>query len=513
MERNARPMSAAGIANRLPITVGIIMATMMSALDVTVVNVALPHMQGSLSASPEQITWTITSYVICMATATPATGWLAARFGVKPMILGCIALFTLSSVLCGIAATLPAMVAFRALQGLAAAPLAPLSQAVLLNINPPERHGRAMALFTMASVLAPIIGPVIGGYLTENLSWRWCFFINVPAGLGSMLVLSLVMPAEPGAPRRLDFLGFASLVIAVGAFQLMLDRGTIRDWFSSTEICIEALVAAGSFWIFLTHSLTTRQPLFSNTLWRDRNFVLSVTFGFLFTALQFCSLTLLPLMMQGLLGYPVIHSGIVSAPRGIVMFSILQVMGWVDTKVDRRLLVAIGLFIFTAGFWEMSCFDLVMTEEQIIWATILQGIGQAIIFVPLTTLGFANVRPELRADAAAATTLIRYVGGSVGIAGIQALTAINSQSMHASYAGQVRPEHAGLHSFLPGFHAPDTGMGAAVLNDAIDRMALMVAYVDDFTLMTIVGVVCAPLLLLLRRPPPRAPGGPLVMAD
>ena len=508
-------MSAAGMANRVPITVGIIMAQVMSALDITVVNVALPHMQGTLSASPEQITWIVTSYVICMAAVTPATGWLAARFGVKAMIMACIALFTVTSVLCGIATTLPEMVLFRAMQGLAAAPLAPLSQAVLFNINPPERHGRAMALFTMASVLAPIFGPVVGGYLTENLSWRWCFFINVPAGIGSMLILMIFYPNEPAAPRRLDFLGFGSLAVAVGAFQLMLDRGTVQDWFSSTEICIEALLAAGAFWVFITHSLTSRTALFPPALWRDRNFVLSVIFGFLFTALQFCSLTLLPLMMQGLLGYPVIHSGMVSAPRGMVMFAILQVMGWLDARVDRRLLIAIGLAIITSGFWEMSRFDLMMTEDRIIWATILQGIGQGIIFVPLTTLGFANVAPEWRADAAAATTLIRYVGGSIGIAAIQAMTAINSQSMHATYAGQVRPEHAGLHSILPSFLSPETGSGALVLNAEINRMALMVAYVDDFWAMTVVGLMCAPLLLLLRRQPRGTGGGgsPPVMAE
>jgi DHA2 family multidrug resistance protein len=505
-------MSAAGIANRGPITAGIIMAQVMGAIDMTVVNVALPHMQGSLSASPEQITWVVTSYIIAMAAATPATGWLAARFGVKPMVLMCIGGFTVASVLCGTAVTLPEMVLFRALQGLAVAPLAPMGQAVLFNINPPARHGRAMALFTMASVLAPVVGPLIGGYLTEYFSWRWCFFINVPAGLGSMLILFTFLPAETAAPRRLDFLGFASLAIAVGAFQLMLDRGTVQDWFDSTEICIEAIVAAGAFWIFVIHSVTARQPLFPTALWRDRNYTISQIFGFFFMALQFCSLTLLPLMMQGLLGYPVIYSGVVSTPRGIVMMAVLQVMGWLDARVDRRLLVAIGVAIITMGFWEMARFDLVMTEDRIIWATMLQGIGQGIIFVPLTTLGFANVPPHLRADAAAAMTIIRYVGGSIGIASIQAMTAMNSQSMHASYAEQVRPLHPQLHGFLPFFLSPESYAGAAVLNAEINRMALMVAYVDDFWLMTVCSLLCAPMILLLRRTP-RVLGAPPVMPE
>lgn len=505
-------MSAAGIANRVPITVGIILAQVMGALDVTVVNVAMPHMQGSLSATPEQITWVVTSYVIAMAVGTPASGWLASRFGAKPTVLICIGAFTAASVLCGIAVTLPELVLFRALQGLAVAPLAPVAQAVLFNINPPERHGRAMAVFTMASVAAPVVGPMIGGYITEYLSWRWCFFINVPFGLASMLILFFSMPNDVEAPRRLDFLGFAALGIGVAAFQLMLDRGTVQDWFESTEIWIEATIALGAIWIFVTHSMTAKAPLFPTAIWRDRNFVVSQIFGFFFMALQFCSLTLLPLMMQGLLGYPVIHSGIVSTPRGVIMMAILQVMGWVDSWVDRRLLVAIGTAIITLGFWEMSRFDLVMSENQIIWATMLQGIGQAIIFVPLTTLGFANIPPHLRADAAAAMTIIRYVGGSVGIAAVQALTAANSQTMHAAYAAQVHRLHPQLHGHLPPALPPGSETWASVVNSEINRMSLMVAYVDDFWIMTVISIICSPMILLLRRTPKilgGAPHGPI----
>ena len=494
-------MSAAGFANRGPITAGLILAQIMGALDVTVVNVALPHMQASLSASPEQITWVITSYMIAMAAATPAAGWFASRFGVKPALLICVVGFTITSVMCGIAVTLPEMVLFRTLQGLAIAPMAPIAQAVLFNINPPERHGRAMALFTMASVLAPVVGPIIGGYITEYLSWRWCFFINVPAGLASILILLIFMPSEAAVPRRFDVLGFASLAIAVGAFQLMLDRGTVRDWFASTEIWIEATIAAGAFWVYVVHSATAPLPLFPNALWRDRNYVISQIFGFFFMGLQFCSLTLMPLMMQGLLGYPVIYSGIVSTPRGVIMMAVLQVMGWLDSRVDRRLLVAIGTAALSLGFWEMSRFDLVMTENQIIWATMLQGLGQGIMFVPLTTLGFAKIAPHLRADAAAAMTIIRYVGGSIGVASVQALTAMNSQTMHAAYAEHIHRLNPQLYAHLPPGLAPGTETWGAVINSEISRMSLMVAYVDDFWVMTIISILCAPMILLIRPTP------------
>ena len=218
----------------------------MSALDTTVVNVALPHMEGSLSASPEQITWVLTSYIVAVAVMTPLSGWLITRFGIKPTMLVCVAGFTIASALCGAAVTLPQIVLFRMLQGALAAPLMPAAQVVLFNINPPERHGRAMAMFTMASVFAPVLGPVVGGYLTEDYSWRWCFYINLPAGVGAMVLLWRYLPREALQPRPFDFLGFGSLALAVSSFQLMLDRGTTQDWFGSREICIEAAVAAGA---------------------------------------------------------------------------------------------------------------------------------------------------------------------------------------------------------------------------------------------------------------------------
>ena len=492
-------MSAVSAISRGPITIGIMLATVMGALDTTVVNVALPHMQGSLSASPEQITWIITSYIVATAVTMPLSGWLSGRFGLKTMLLVCIAGFTVASVLCGMATSLPEMVLFRLLQGMLAAPLTPLAQAVLLNINPPERYGRAMALFTMAAVLAPVLGPVIGGYLTEDLSWRWCFFINVPAGICAMLLLWLFLPREEVQPRRFDFLGFGSLGIAIAAIQLMLDRGPTQDWFGSREIWIEAILAAGGFWVFLTHTLTAEHPLFDPAIARNRNFVTSTIFGFFFSVMMFTSLTLLPLMMQGVMGYSVMQSGLISMPRGVVMLLILQVAGRIDTLVDRRLLVGVGLAFVIVAFWQMAHFDLSMTGREIIWATVMQGIGQGIIFVPLSTMGFATINPGLRAEASAISNLLRNLGGSAGIATVQALTAISSQSMHASLAAHITPENAVVRASLPNIFDGASGALEA-LNAEITRQATMVAYVNDFRLMVVVGLCCAPLVLLLRTP-------------
>ncbi|MBU6266362.1 MAG: DHA2 family efflux MFS transporter permease subunit [Sphingomonadales bacterium] len=477
--------------NRGAITFGIILTTLMSALDTTVANIALPHIQGSLSASPEQITWVITSYIVATAVTIPVSGWLSSHFGLKPMLIACIAGFTLTSLACGLATSLPELVLFRIAQGVIAAPLMPVTQAVLLNINPPERHGRAMALFTMAAVLAPAVGPIIGGWLTEALSWRWCFFINLPAGVLSIVILATVLPASPPRPGRFDFLGFGALGLAIGCLQLVLDRGTTLDWFDSREIVIEATLSATAFAVYLIHSMTSPAPLFPLAIFRDRNLVTASVFGFLFSILTFTSFTLLPLMMQGLLGYSVIHAGWLSVPRGLLMLLILQFMGRIDQLVDRRVLVAVGLFFFVLAFWEMGRFSLDMDGDTIVWATLLQGVGQGILFVPLATLGFATIAPRLRADGAAFNALMRNVGGSAGVAAMQALAARNAQAAHTRLAAHIVPGDPRVATLPDGISPP-------LLDGLINRQAMMLAYVQDFRLMTLIGLLCIPLVLLMR---------------
>lgn len=492
----------AGGANRGLITFGLILSAFMSAMDTTVANIALPHIQGNLSASPEQIGWVITSYFVATAITIPISGWLAARFGLKPMLIACVTGFTITSVLCGLATNLPELVLFRMLQGITAAPLMPIAQSVLININPPERLGRATATFTMAAVVAPAVGPIIGGYLTEDISWRWCFFINVPAGLVSVLMISAFLPATPPQRRAFDFLGFGSLALGIAALQLMLDRGTTLDWFASKEICAEAVLAAVGFWIFFTHTLTADRPLFPPALFRDRNLMTSMVFGFFFSVLTFSSFMLLPMMMQGVLGYSVIHTGVLSMPRGILMFCLLQIMGRIDAMVDRRLLVAIGLSFFALTFWQMSKFDLMMDGSAIVKATMLQGLGQGILFVPLSTLGFMTIPAALRADASALTTLVRNVGGSLGVAAIQALTVYNTQAMHTALTAHVTQLTAAGGSDL----SADTPLGAMMLDGEIMRQATMVAYIDDFRLLAGIALMVIPLTLLLRNPNSRGVG-------
>jgi DHA2 family multidrug resistance protein len=493
-------VSALAEGRRGPITFGLMMATIMAVLDSTVVNVSLPHIQGNLSASPEQVTWVITSYIVATAVMTPLSGWLAARVGLKPMVLVSIAGFTVTSMLCGVAASLPQMVAFRILQGAAGAPIAPLCQAVLLNINPPERYGRAMALYMMGGVAAPVIGPIVGAWLTEALSWRWCFYINLPAGIGAMLILWTFLPHEAARARRFDFLGFGSLAVAIAAFQLLLDRGPSQDWFGSREIWAEAIVALAAFWVFLIHTLTAEHPLFDAALARDRNFVSTTAFAFVLMMLLVASNTLLPLMTQGVLGYPVMLSGLMNVPRGLVMLATLMIAGRLDAVVDRRGLVAAGLLVCVMGFWQMTRFDLSMTSGSIVVAAVLQGLGQGLVFVPLSTLAFATIRPALRPDASTISNLVRNLSGSIGISMMQALTAFNGQAMHAALAGHVSEADPVLRAALPPGLSLGTADGALALNAEITRQAQMVAYVDDFRLMFLLGLACAPLLLFLRLP-------------
>jgi DHA2 family multidrug resistance protein len=414
-----------------------------------------------------------------------------------------VSLFTVTSVFCGLAVSLPQMVAFRVLQGITGASIAPLSQAVLLNINPPERYGRAMALFTTATVMGPILGPVIGGYLTDQLSWRWCFYINMPAGAAALFLIWTFLPSEAPRPRRFDFLGYISLAAGLACLQLVLDRGPTKDWFNSQEIWIEAIVAAIGFWVYVAHTITAKHPLFDPRLFRDRNFVTANFMVMFFITQLMASTALLPLMTQGVMGYPVMTSALVCIPRAIVMMGVLQVIGRLDAVVDRRLLLGVGLLVAGSSFWMMSHFDLSMGWRTIVAASMVQGFGQGFISVPLATLALATLAPELRAEGSSIHNLLRTMAASAGIAAVQALTVFNGQRMHASLAAHVRLDDPMFRAALPPALYPDTVEGAMRLNEMITRQAQMVAYLDDYLAMVAVTLAAAPLLILLRQPKAR----------
>ena len=489
------------VPNRGPITFAIMLATLMNTLDSTIANVALPHIQGSLSAAPDQITWVLTSYIVAAAVMTPMSGWLAGRFGMKRTFLVVITGFTVASMLCGAAASLPQIVLFRVLQGMFGAAMIPLSQAVLLNINPPERHAHAMSMWAMGTILGPIFGPVLGGYLTDTLSWRWCFYINLPIGVVAILGVWIFMPREDETRRRVfDFLGFGALAIAVGCVQLMMDRGPGEDWFASAEVWTYAILAIMGLWVFVVHSLTTAHPFFDLRLVRDRNLVAATSFGFLTGILIFGSLAILPLLMQSLMGYPALTAGLISVPRGLGMMVSILLAGRAARYVDLRLLLFAGLVFSGVAMWQMAHFDLSMDPGPLISSGLLQGFATGLFFVPLTTLAFSTVSPELRAEASSIYNLLRNIGASVGISAMQALAAANTQVTHEQIAGRVTPNDTVLRATLPAALDPSTLPGALALDAVIDRQAMMTAYVNDFRLMLLLIFVCAPLVFLLKPP-------------
>ena len=497
-------------ANRWPITISIMLATVMNSLDTTIANVALPHIQGSVSASADQVTWVLTSYIVSAAIMTPLAGWLADRLGRKKMFLVSIAGFTVASMLCGIATSLPEIVIFRLLQGLAGASLIPLSQAVLLDIYPPKQHGQAMAIWGGGAILGPILGPALGGYLTDNFSWRWCFYINLPVGILALLGVWFFISGDRSVRRKpFDFLGFGMLSIFVGSIQLMLDRGPSQDWFHSAEITTYAILAAIAGWIFLSHTVTSSHPFFDRQLARDRNFVTASAFGFVVGVLLFSTMALLPPMLQSLMGYPVLTSGLVTMPRGIGSWIAMFFVGRLIGRIDTRLILLFGLSLNAYALWQMTHFDLSMNARFVIVSGLIQGFGIGFLFVPLSTLAFATVPPVLRPEGSSLYTLIRNLGSSIGISIMEAQVVSQSAGAHQNLAAQLDASNPVFKATLPPMMNPGTTAGAMNLNNEVTRQAAMVGYVSVFHIMLYITLACIPLLLLMRAPKAQASGEPV----
>ena len=482
------------------ITVSVMAATMMNSLDSTIANVALPHIQGSVSASSDEITWVLTSYIVVAAIFTPLTGWFAGRFGRKRLMLWSIIGFTAASGLCGLASNLGEIVGFRLLQGVFGAALIPMSQAILLDINPPEQHGSAMSIWSMGAVLGPIIGPALGGWLTDSLSWRWVFFINLPIGALAFIGLGLFLSETRSAERvDLDRFGFMMLALAIGSLQLMLDRGQTKAWFSSPEICIEGASLLFFGYLFVVHTLTARKPFLNLALFADRNFLLGSFFGFVLGVLIFSVLALLPPLLENLMGYPVVLTGLVTAPRGIGSLITMMLAGRLMKRFDLRLLILTGFLLCAFSAYRMASFSPDMDQSIVMSSGVLQGLGTGLIFVPLSTMAFGTLDPAFRNDGTAMFTLIRNTGSAVGISVLQAMTVRNTAIVHSRLVEGVRPDNPVLAQASPGF---DFTMPAQVarMNAEITRQASMVGYIDAFWFLFIVTLAAIPLLLLMRKP-------------
>ncbi len=477
------------------ITAVVMAATVMHALDATIANVALPHMQGQLSATQDQISWVLTSYIVVSAIMTPLTGFLASRVGRRRLFFWAVTLFTIASMLCGVSQSLEQIVLFRALQGAFGAALIPLSQALLLDIYPPSRHSWAMAIWGVGVMVGPIMGPTLGGWLTDDFSWRWVFYINVPVGiLAGIGILVLVRDGAAVARRPFDLMGFALLGIGIGAVQMMLDRGELLDWFDSTEIVIEAAIAALALAMCLIHLFTTRTPFVDLRLFEDRNF----NIGLLLTAtagmIMIASAAIMPPFLQGLRGYPAIDVGLIMAPRGIGMMVSMLMVARLIAVFDQRLVMGVGFTIGAASIWPLTQSNLDIAMSTVLWSGVVQGFGLGFVFVPLSTVMFATTPPALRTDAAAMNALVRNLGGSIGIAVMVATLTSRTQLVRAELTENVNV-------FNPAWNAAAVGGERvwAMWDVEITRQAAMIAYLVDFKLMMYYVVATIPLLFLLKR--------------
>jgi len=486
--------------NRGGITLCVMLATLMQSLDTTIANVALPHMQGSLAASQDQIDWVLTSYIVAAAIATPLTGFLTARLGLKRLFIVSVVGFTIASMLCGMAQSVTEIVIFRYLQGLFGAALVPLSQTVLLNINPPQRHGSAMAAWGMAVMAAPILGPVLGGWLTEDYSWRYVFYINLPIGVLAFIGMTLFLPeARRRGEARLDWTGFVSLSIAIAALQVLLDRGQELDWFGSKEIIAEAVLAGSAFYIFLVHMFTAREPFLRPALFRDRNFSAGVLFVAIVGLTFYASLALQPPYLQDLMNYPVITAGYVMGPRGIGTMGAMMIVGKLMGRTDTRLLLGFGLGLSAWSFYLMTGWTPDVSSWTVIWVGVIQGVGLGFLFTPLSVVSLATLSPGIRPEGAGFYNLARNVGSSIGISIVGALLARTTQVNHADISQYVTAVNRHFDSpVIAQTLNPFSAAGRAALDALITQQAQVIAYMDDYKLLMIATLAVIPLLVVFQ---------------
>lgn len=490
------------VQNNILLVVGIMTASLLQILDSTIANVAIPHMQSTLGATPDSITWVLTSYIVATAVAMPLTGWLADRIGSRRLFIASVTGFIAASMLCGLAQNLTQMVIFRAVQGAAGAFIAPLSQAAMIDTNKPSRQPQMMALWGMGIMIGPIMGPILGGWLTENWNWRAVFYVNLPLGALSLAILISGLPSRQIVRRRFDAFGFAMIAVTLTSIQLLLDRGNHVDWFDSAEIWIYVALALSAGWVGIIHLSTASQPLFNRALFADRNYSVALIFMVVIGVVMFAVMALLPPMLQRLLNYSVIDTGLALMPRGVGTLISMQVSGlMVRRGVDPRLLVGSGFAIAALSLWQMAGWSLAVDNWHIVSSGFLQGIGMGLVFIPLNATAFATLPAALRTDGSSLLNLFRSIGASVGISIMSALFARNLQVAHADLGSHVTASVTDLVDFssLDRFQA----LGDATLRMVdleVNRQAAMIAYINDFWLMSWMSLAAVPLVVLMRKP-------------
>jgi DHA2 family multidrug resistance protein len=498
-------------ANPWTIAGSVMLATFMVVLDSSVANVALPHIAGSLSASTDESTWVLTSYLVANAIMLPAAGWIARRIGRKKLLLISILIFTMASLLCGVALTMPMLIVARVLQGIGGGGMQPLAQSILLESFPPRQHGTAMAAFGIGVIVAPIIGPTLGGWITDSYSWRWIFYINLPIGILALIMVNLYVEDPPYLRKAfhgaIDYLGFGLMALWLGTLQLVLDKGQEADWFAAPWICWTAAASTLALVAFIVRELTDRDPIVQLRIFRDRNFamgtLITCTYGFVLYA----ATAMLPLFLQTLMGYSALQSGLSVSPRGLGAMASMVMVGLLVRRIDARLLMAFGFALLGASTWMLGNISLEIGMSSVVVPNILNGFAMGFVFVPLTTITLSRLRKQEMGNATGIYNLMRNIGGSVGISVVMTMLVRGAQIHQSTLAADAgSPLASGLARGLQArlFSQGEDMVTAqhkalGMIYRSVQQQSALMAYADNFRLIAILALACIPLLLLFQR--------------
>ncbi len=495
------------------ITAAVMLATFMEILDTTVVNVSVPHMAGNLGATVEEGTWVVTSYLVSNAIILPMSGWLANRFGRRNMLLACVTGFTLTSVLCGMATNLESLIFFRVLQGLTGGGLQPLAQAVLLETFPPAKHGTAMAAFGLGIILAPILGPTLGGWITDNYSWRWIFYLNLPVGIISILMMSAFVHDPPYIGKNktggIDLWGIGFLALGFGTLQVVLDTGQRKDWFASTQIRVLAFLCVFGLVALIFRELTTEHPIVDLRVLKDRTFTAGTSIMTMLGFVLYGSLMLLPIFLQTLLGYPALESGLALSPRGLGSLVMMPIVGQLTNRFDPRKLIALGLAVGGWTMFSLSNLNLNAGYWDIFWPQVIQGGAMAFLFIPLMATSMSGIPREKMGNATSIYNLMRNIGGSFGIASMTTFLARRSQVHQDQLVAHITPYDPTLRNLMRGMKgwfmsqgsnsAEATRQSLDAIYGMVQQQAALLSFVEAFWVMGVIFLAMLPLVLLLRN--------------
>lgn len=488
---------------RTLIIIAVMTATLMQVLDTTIVNVALPYMQGSLEANPDEITWTLTSYLVASAIFMPLTGYLTAKMGRRNYLLTSILGFTIFSALCGASQNLIEIVVFRLLQGVFGAALVPLAQAILTDVFPREQRAKAMAIWGFGVMVGPILGPTLGGYLTEVATWRWTFYVNVPFGIFALVLCWYVVTDTPKTQRLMDWAGLFFISLAIGSLQYFLDRGNDQNWFSAWDIRISALLCLGGFLAFIVHNLfhqANSRIVFNLRIFKDRNFTIASLLIAMMGLGMYGVMAIQPLMLEGIMNYPVLLTGLVMAPRGISGMAGMLFVGKFGARFDPKYMIIAGVLLNIIGVHAYTELSEVISPVSIVWPMLLQGFGTSMIFATLSTVAFSTLPAEFNVEGAGLFSLLRTVGSSVGISFAVTVYTRQGQASWNTLGGFINPYHLAFEQYVSNLHIdPNSALSMQILGVTLNNQSQMMAFIDTFTFIMWSFILMLPLVFLIKK--------------